>query len=264
MIGIVDSGIGGLSILQALWEQRPGEAVAYLSDNAHLPYGDASPDEIRGWCLALGRYLIDNHGCTVLVLACNSATAAAADAVRANLKIPVVAVEPPVKPAVEASRNRTIGVLATRGTAASPRLQALIASHAPDCRVLVEACPGLADAIEHHFPDPAPAVSLLRDKVHGLLANQADVIALGCTHYGLVSEQIRELANGRALIEDPSAGVARRIATLSPSPRPGQVHWMATGSTQSLARAVDVLHGPGASVLPLKWKQGSLEIDATD
>jgi len=253
VIGVVDSGIGGLSVVDALWRRRPHAALGYIADTAHLPYGDSHPASIREWTLEMARFLTAEFPITVLVVACNSATAAAVDSLRDRISVPVVAVEPPVKPAVALTRSGTIGVLATRHTSASPRLRSLITAHANGCDVVVEACPGLAEVIEEHFPDEEPILPILAEKIGSLIGSGADAVALGCTHYSLVAHTIRRICGGQIAVADPSDAVARRVLALAPDTPTGGVRWMATGDPRSLARAAEAVFKVPMEVDPLRW-----------
>lgn len=264
MIGVVDSGIGGLSVVDALWRRRPHAALGYIADTAHLPYGDSPPHAIRQWTVEMARFLTSQYPITVLVVACNSATAAAVELLREQVAVPIVAVEPPVKPAAALTRTGTIGVLATRHTSASPRLRSLIETHASGCDVVVEACPGLAETIEAHFPNEEKILPMLEEKIARLKEAGADAVALGCTHYSLVASTIREICSGQMAVADPSDAVARRVLSLATDTPAGDVRWMATGDPRSLARAADAVFKVPLEVHPLRWHEGRLTVDAAD
>ena len=145
MIGVFDSGLGGLSVLSAIATALPQADLVYLADTAHVPYGDKNDAFIRDRVLRIGRYLVEGQGCRQLVVACNTATAAAVAALRAALpRIPVIGIEPGIKPAASASRSGRIAVLTTESTARSERLARLISQHASGVQVDILACPGWA------------------------------------------------------------------------------------------------------------------------
>lgn len=248
MIGIFDSGIGGLSVLSAIVLALPQADLVYVADTAHLPYGDKEDDFIRRRVLIIGRYLVE-QGCTVVVVACNTATAAAVAAFRdAFPDTPVVGVEPGVKPAAIASKSGHIAVLATPSTARSERLAHLIHRYAGNVQVSVEACPGWAtrvESLQHNDPDFAIEASR---HLMPLLDAGADQIVLGCTHYAFLSPVLEEIVAGRAQLVDVAGAVARqcvRIAKASNSSHSlrgkGQLTLLATAHPERLQAALPAL-----------------------
>lgn len=211
MIGVFDSGLGGLSVLAAIARALPHADLTYLADTAHLPYGDKDDGFIRGRVLAIGRHLAA-RGCTLLVVACNTATAhAVADLRRQHPGIPVVGVEPGVKPAAQATHSGRIAVLATEATARSERLARLIREHAGSARVDVVACPGWATRVETLHLDGAEFAAEVEARIRLLLAAGADRIVLGCTHYAFLKPVIEPLIQGRAELVDVAEAVARQV-----------------------------------------------------
>ncbi|MDD5248980.1 MAG: glutamate racemase [Rhodocyclaceae bacterium] len=210
MIGVFDSGLGGLSVLAAIAHALPRADLAYLADTAHVPYGSKTDGFIRGRVLAIGRHLVA-RGCTTIVVACNTATAAAVQALRAELHgIPVVGVEPGVKPAAQESRTRRIAVLATESTARSERLARLIREHAQNVHVHIEPCPGWATRVETLHLDGAQFAAEVRAKLEPLLAAGADRLVLGCTHYSFLKPGLAAICAGRAELVDVAEAVARQ------------------------------------------------------
>jgi glutamate racemase len=210
-IGVFDSGVGGLTILRATRQALPCENLVYVADAAHVPYGQKSPEQIRDRAVAIGGFLL-GQAAKVIVVACNTATAAAIDVLRERLSIPIVGVEPAIKPAVAATRSGVVGVLATPATLASERYRSLIERFAGDIRIVAQPCAGLAEHIERGDLDGERTERLLRGFVEPLLAAHADVIVLGCTHYPLVAHIVQRIAGpGVAVIENGTA-VAREVA----------------------------------------------------
>jgi len=232
MIGVFDSGLGGLSVLTAIARALPRADLTYLADTAHVPYGAKSDGFIRGRVLAIGRHLVEEEGCSMIVVACNTATAAAVQALRdAYPGLPVVGTEPGIKPAAKSSQSRKIAVLATELTASSERLARLIRDHADGVEVLVEACPGWATRVETlHFTD-ADFAAEVRCKVEPLLAAGVDRLVLGCTHYAFLHPLLAPLAAERAELVDVADAVARQVTRLA-----GHAHATA-GKLQLLATA---------------------------
>lgn len=209
-IGIFDSGLGGLTVLRALQARLPAEDFLYFADTRFLPYGDRPQAFLRerGKLVAAA---LAARGAKALVVACNTATAAAAEAIRAHVTLPVVALEPAVKPASALTRNGVVGVMATTLTLASPRFERLVVSHANHLRVVPQPCPGLAEAIEIHGPDSAEVVSLLDRFVAPLVVAGVDVVVLGCTHYPWVAAAIAARLPAGTQIVDTGEAVARQL-----------------------------------------------------
>lgn len=209
-IGVFDSGLGGLTVLRALRERLPDEDFLYFADTRYLPYGDRPEDFLRRRGQQVADALVA-HGAKALVIACNTATAVAAETIRAHTVLPVVALEPGVKPAAAMTRNGIIGVLATTRTLASSRFQRLVDQFAQEVRVVAQGCPGLAEAIERHGARSRQVEELLDAYVLPVAAAGADVVVLGCTHYPWVTEGIaRRLPEGTRLI-DTGEAVARQL-----------------------------------------------------
>lgn len=212
-IAVFDSGLGGLTVLRALRARLPQEDFLYFADTRFLPYGDRPISFLKERGVLIARAL-ELRGAKALVIACNTATAAAAEEIRAAIKLPVVALEPGVKPAVALSRSGVVGVLATTRTLHSERFKRLVGTHADGHRVLAQACPGLAEAIEMHGAASPEVAALLDVFVAPLAGAGADVVVLGCTHYPLVAEAIAaRLPTGVRLL-DTGEPVARQLDRL--------------------------------------------------
>ncbi len=247
MIGVFDSGIGGLSVLSAIARALPHADLLYLADSAHLPYGSKSDDFIRGRVLAIGRHLAE-LGCGTIVVACNTATAAALRALREELpEVRVVGVEPGIKPAAAASKSRRIAVLATESTARSEGLARLVREHAGAVTVHIGACPGWATRVEMlHLDDPAFAGEVA-EKITPLLEAGADRLVLGCTHYTFLAPLLEPLLAGRAELVDVAAAVARQVVRLAA----GQAH--GSGRLRLLATATPERLHAALPALGLAW-----------
>lgn len=230
-IGVFDSGLGGFSVLAALRAHLPEATLHYIADSGHAPYGERSDGYIADRALALAARLADD-GARMLVIACNTATAVAVDAIRAAYSgIPVVGIEPGIKPAAAATRNGRIAVMATPATLRSERFQALLATHGGGLQIHLQACAGLAAAIEEG--NMLDAVKL---HCAPLRASGADSVVLGCTHYRFARELIsRELGDGVALI-DAADAVARQAARLC-----GTASGMAQGASATLLQTTGEL-----------------------
>lgn len=210
-VGIFDSGIGGYSVLREVRRLLPAEDLIYVADTGFIPYGDKSEDFIRERCFTIADFLLGRKA-KAIVIACNTATAAAADALRARYPgLPVVAMEPGIKPAAAATRKRVIGVLATAGTLAGRRFAQLVAAHAADARVICQPCSGLVEAIEQGDFEAPALLALLEQYLRPLLQQGADTVILGCTHYVLVRPQIERLCGPEVTIIDTGRAVALRL-----------------------------------------------------
>ncbi len=247
-IGVFDSGIGGLSILRSLRAALPAEDFVYFADTVNAPYGERGEDFVIGRSLAIARELVETHGVKLLVVACNTATAAAAAAVRAAWpQLLVVGVEPALKPAAAASHTHRVGVLATRGTLASAKFKQLHDSLAAKASFVLQPCDGLAAAIE---AGDAPRVEALAAQYVAALGplgtqdGQADTVVLGCTHYPLVMNVFERLVpKGVGLLEtgEPVARQARRLLAqaglLQEGHAPGTLALLGPGAQAALDAA---------------------------
>jgi glutamate racemase len=242
MIGVFDSGLGGLSVLAAIARELPRADLIYLADSAHVPYGNKHDGFITRRVLAIGQHLAD-QGCKLIVVACNTSTTTAIQALREHLpNIPVVGVEPGIKPAAHGSMTRHIAVLATETTARSRRLAHLIEMHAAHVRVDIIPCPGWATHVET-LQAATPALhSEIGQKIQPLLESGVDRIVLGCTHYAFLRPMIEPLLNGRAQLVDVADAIARQVLRLrGDSHAEGKLNLEATGHPERLAAALPVL-----------------------
>lgn len=181
-VGVFDSGLGGLSVLRAIRAELPAESLLYLADSRHAPYGEKPPEFIAGRTLRVCEWLV-GQGCKALVIACNTATAQAVHLLREQLAVPVIGVEPGLKPAVATSRSRVVGVLATESTLRSDKFARLLGNVSGDCRVLCQPGYGLVPLIERGDTHSPAVLELLRAYLLPMLEAGADTLVLGCTHY---------------------------------------------------------------------------------
>ncbi len=209
-IGVFDSGVGGLSVLREIRRELPHEPVLYIADSAFAPYGDKSADFVTTRTHALADFLI-GQGATSLVVACNTATAVSIDALRESCPVPVVGVEPGVKPAVEQTKSGVVGVLTTSRTALSTRFKKLLLRHGASTRIVVQACSGWVELVERGTLAGPEAESAVAGYVRPLVLEGADVLVLGCTHYGFLGSAIRAVAGPSVQLLDPAPAVARHL-----------------------------------------------------
>ena len=211
MVGFFDSGVGGRCVLEAFRRLCPDEPTVYVADSENCPYGNKPPDEIVRLSKRIAADLID-RGCEVVVVACNTATAAAIDELRSEWPdVPFVGMEPAVKPAALGSKSGVVGVLATRGTF-NGRLYRETSSKVADAVRIIECVADeFVDLVERGVVLGVEAEDAVRRRLEPLIAAGADRIVLGCTHFPHLKHLMENVADGRAEIVDPSDAVARRI-----------------------------------------------------
>jgi glutamate racemase len=210
-IGVFDSGLGGISVLQAIRSLLPAESLIYIADSAHVPYGEQTPEFIVQRSVAISEFLLAQP-VKAIVVACNTATAAAVGELRQRWPdVPIIGMEPAVKPAVQASQVGKVGVLATTGTLRSARFAALLERFASDVEVITQPCPGLVELIEAGELDSAVTQALLNSYVEPLLQAGCDTLILGCTHYPLLKPLLRRMVPEHVQLIDTGDAVARRL-----------------------------------------------------
>ena len=206
----MDSGVGGISVLRHIHALLPHENLIYVADSQYAPYVNKTATEITARCMIVADFLMSKN-VKALVVACNTATAAAIDELRETFNIPIIGMEPAVKPAAEASKNGVIGVLATVGTLKSVQFAALLESYGRNVKVVTQACVGLVECIERGELTQNSTRQLLKKYCAPLLAEGADTIVLGCTHYPFVRPMIEEIVGSNVAIIDTGAAVARQL-----------------------------------------------------
>lgn len=252
-IGVFDSGVGGLSVLRHIRAQLPRHELLYVADSGHVPYGDKTPDYIRERALALTQFLA-KQGAGAVVIACNTATAAAATYLRERFAIPIIGMEPAVKPAVNATRSGVVGVLATVGTLESARFAALLEQYAGDVEIVMQACPGLVEQVEAGEIDSAKTHELVLRYTQPLLVRGADTLVLGCTHYPFLKPAIAAAVGPDVRLIDTGEAVARQVVRRLPgeavpalTAAPVERFW-STGDLAVARRIVAQLWGRTATV----------------
>lgn len=256
-VGIFDSGVGGLSVAAALHRLAPALSVRYIADTAYFPYGERSEDAIAERVLALGTHLI-TQGCNLLVVACNSASSAALDRLRAHVTVPVVGMEPPLKPAAERTRSGRVLILATPATVHGERLQRLHRQHGGDALIEALPMPGLADLVESGEIAGPRIQAMLTAALQAPLAAGVDEVALGCTHYGFLRPALARLLPANVEVLDTAEPVARRVlhqlaahALAIPDGPARPVDCSATGNPAAFAATILKLRAAGADLPPL-------------
>jgi len=259
-IGVFDSGLGGLSVVHELRRELPRESILYVADSAYCPYGERSIAFIRARSLAICEALVD-RGVKVIVVACNTATAGALDLLRERIALPVIGLEPAVKPATALTVTGKIAVLSTPVTASSPRLTDLLLRYGDGLDIRTIGMPGLADRVEAGDGDSDEVVEQLREVIAPLVADGVDTIVLGCTHYPFLAATVAAIAGDAVRIVDSSNAVARRVRDvlisghdLAPPPRLGTFDLQTSGDPTIVgavaSRLLRTLIGASAIDLP--------------
>jgi glutamate racemase len=233
VIGVFDSGVGGLSVLRALRSTLSNAALIYVADSGHAPYGERSDQWLQARCATLADFL-RARGADMMVVACNTATAAAVPLLRASHPTwPIVGIEPGIKPAVLNSSSRRVGVMATTATLRSQRFAKLLADHGSGAMVIAQACTGLAMAIEQG--DEAAIGALVDQHTQRLREAQVDTVVLGCTHYAFAHRWISQTMGPNVAIIDTAHAVARRASSLlvATAPSPQSDHQLISPPTRA-------------------------------
>jgi glutamate racemase len=239
-IGVFDSGLGGLSVLRELVKRLPEEEFVYVADSGHCPYGGKAQEQIVGRACAISDFLLA-RGCKLIVVACNTATVAAVEYLRANYSNSFVGMEPAVKPAVALTRSGTVGVLATAATLSGEKLHRLIDRHAGKVRVVTQPCPGLPERVEAGDLSGPQTRALVERYAAPLLAAGADVLVLGSTHYPFLRPLIQEVAGPLVTLLDTGEAVARRVESVldkeglrARAGGQGRIEWYTSGAPSHL------------------------------
>ncbi|HYH02527.1 MAG TPA: glutamate racemase [Bacillota bacterium] len=258
-IGAFDSGVGGLSILREVRRLLPAEDLIYLADSAHCPYGVKPLDEIRKRTLDVSSYLIE-LGAKMIVVACNSACAAGLDQIReVHPRIPVIGVEPAVKPAHERTRNGKIGVLATDMTLNGTKFSTLMEKYGSDIAVYTQPAPGLVELVEAGKVADREAETLLHQYLDPLMQKDVDTIVLGCTHYPFLRPVIQKIVGPEVLVLDTGEAVAKQTARVleqqglkNPGTTPGKDTFYTSGDPEEVVKVVRLLWQSDAEIMVKK------------
>ena len=244
-IGVFDSGVGGLSVLRAIRTQLPDEHLVYVADSGHAPYGDKSPAHIVDRTLSVGLWLAQ-QGVRAITVACNTATVTAVQALRDRTQLPVVAIEPAIKPAAVLTRTGVVGVLATQQTIQSESVAKLVERFGQGVRFILQACPGWVDQVEQGKLDTPDTRAMVARDTEPLRSAGADVWVLGCTHYPFLTAVLRDCAGPSVQLLDPAQAVARELARRLP-PAPSQtpkgvgLTFYTTGDVAQVGHVIDRL-----------------------
>jgi glutamate racemase len=267
-IGIFDSGVGGLSVWREIVRQLPREDTLYLADQAHVPYGARQLAEVQEFSECVTRFLLD-QGAKAIVIACNTASAAALHDLRRTFPdTPFVGMEPAVKPAVERTRNGVVGVIATQATFQGELFASLMQRYAGDVRVLTQVCPGLVEAVEAGRLDNSDTEALLWQCLTPLVEAGVDQLALGCTHYPFLRPAIERIVGASVTVIDPAPAVARQAGRVLTrrglavdESHAGHHVFCTSGDVVGFSTMVERLLpsvGGGVEVRAVRWREGRL------
>jgi glutamate racemase len=252
-IGVFDSGVGGLSVLRAIRAALPAENLVYVADSGHAPYGDKSEAHIIERTLTVGNWLATS-GVKAITVACNTATVVAIRHLREQTHIPVVAIEPAIKPAANTTRSGVVGVLATTQTLQSESVARLCIEHGEGKRILLQACPGWVEVVEQADLHSPHTEALLRQFVVPLMDQGVDTLVLGCTHYPFLRDTLQRIVGNDVVLIDPAVAVAaeltRRLGNdrRMDDPHVGATRFFTTGDVSHVQQVVAHLWGDGAVV----------------
>jgi len=255
-VGIFDSGVGGLSVLREIHAALPAESMYYVADSAHAPWGDKPPGYVRERGMKIGHFLV-GQGVKAIVIGSNTGTAGSAEALRGALSVPVVGIEPGIKPAVAATRSRVIGAIVPAAVGESDRLRSLLERFGGDVKVIIQPVPGVVEHIEAADLDGPELRSMVEAYVRPMLDAGADTIVLGSTHYVFLKPLLLELAGRDVTLIETGAAVARQLAhvlderDLRAEGTRGEERFWTSGDPQMSTRVISTLLGRKVEVSKL-------------
>jgi len=261
-IAIFDSGIGGLSVLREIQQLLPNEPTLYLADQANVPYGPRPLEEVRQFAVAITEFFLTHHA-KIIVIACNTASAAALHYLRQRFpNIPFIGMEPAIKPAAEHTQSGVVGVLATPATFQGALYASVLERFAQGVTVLQDTCPGLVNQIEAGELDTPQTRKILENALNPMLAAGIDTIVLGCTHYPFVIPLIQQLAGAGVRVIDPAPAVAKQVARIldqfqlrnqSGSITPYH-YYLTSGNVANFQNMLQRLGFESTNILPVSWQ----------
>ncbi len=265
-IGIFDSGVGGLSVLREVRRQLPSEDLLYIADQAHVPYGIRTREEVFDFSEGIVRFFL-NEKVKLIIIACNTASAVALDILRKSYPaIPFVGMEPAVKPAAEETSTGIVGVLATPATFQGALYASTVERFAKGVKILPDTCPGLVELIEQGKIDHPRTREILKKALDPMLEKGVDEVVMGCTHYPFVIPLIKEIVGENVQVIDPAPAIARqagRLLTeydlLTNGGENGKTSFLTTGDPADLQEVIRLLLDWEARVEGLEWVGGELQ-----
>ncbi len=260
-IGIFDSGVGGLSVLRAIRAQMLEESIIYFGDQGHIPYGPRPMEQIRGFSEAITNFLLE-QGAKIIVVACNTASAAALKYLREKFPgTPFVGMEPAVKPAAEHTQTGKVGVLATPATFQGELYASVVERFANGVELFQNTCSGLVQEIEQGNLNGDETRRILEEALQPMLEKNIDTVVLGCTHYPFVIPLIQEIVGEKVRVIDPAPAVARQARRVleakglkSESDRPGGMRLFTSGDVEELNSLLPMLLGESVQIDKVVWQ----------
>lgn len=265
VIGIFDSGVGGLSVLREIHSMLPAQPLYFIADQAHVPYGKREMSEIQDFSFAITDYF-SSMGVKMIVVACNTASAAALKDLRKEYPgLTFVGMEPAVKPATQTSHNGIVGVLATPATFQGRLYNTLVEKFAKDVKILTHTCPGLVEAIESGELSNQSTRLILQQALLPMIEKGADTIVLGCTHFPFVVPTIKDIVGLNVNVIDPSPAIAKRVSSLlneldllKRSSQNSDITYGTTGESEKFKNTIRSLLKIDISPVPFKWIDGKI------
>jgi glutamate racemase len=260
-IGVFDSGVGGLSVLRAMRQLMPAEHVIFFGDQGHVPYGPRPLEQVRAFSEGITRFLLD-EGAKLIVVACNTASAAALSSLRQTFPdVKFVGMEPAVKPAAETTRTGVVGVLATPATFQGALYASVVERFANGVQLLQDTCPGLVQQIEQGNLEGKETREILESALLPMLEKNIDTVVLGCTHYPFVIPLIEQIVGESVRVIDPALSVARQAERLmeagemrNPSSGRGRIQFYTSGDAAAVQSLLPKLLGESGEVARLVWE----------
>lgn len=263
-IGIFDSGVGGLSVLRAVRELMPAENIVYFGDQGHVPYGPRPMDEIQKFSEGITRFLLE-HNSKLIVVACNTASAAALKYLRDRFpEVSFVGMEPAVKPAAEITQTGKVGVLATPATFQGALYASVVERFAAGVDLYQSTCPGLVSQIEKGELESLTTRKILEEALHPMLEKNIDTVVLGCTHYPFVIPLIKQIVarHQNVRVIDPAPSVARQVkrlleaqGKLNLSEKSGEISYFTSADPASMTSMLPMLLGVTGVAEMIKWQE---------
>jgi glutamate racemase len=259
-IGVFDSGVGGLSVVRAIRQQLPNESILYFGDQEHVPYGSRPKEQVREYSESITRFLL-NHGSKMIVVACNTASAAALLFLRREFpQVSFVGMEPAVKPAVENTRTGVVGVLATPATFQGALYASVVERFAGNVILLQNTCSGLVQQIEQGILVGEKIHTILESALRPMLDQNIDTVVLGCTHYPFVIPIIQEIVGANVRVIDPAPAIARQVTRLldvaakrSPRKYPITLRYFTSSGRASFETLLPILQFEKGEVQEVEW-----------
>jgi glutamate racemase len=267
-IGIFDSGVGGLSVLNKIRLKLPNENIIYVADSAHLPYGTKQAGYVVDRSVKITEFLL-NKGAKAIVVACNTATAAAVSTLRALHRIPIIGVEPGLKPAIEHTQTGVVGVLATNGTLGSVKFSELVGRFAGNIEVIIQPCPGFVSLVEAGKLSGEETFALVKSYIEPLKKRFADTLVLGCTHFPFLTSIIQDVAGTDVRIIDTSCAIAQQLRRrlqeenlTTESAKAGNISFWTSGQVDQLTTVISRLWNEPVELSRLPAKVAETEYAA--